>query len=78
MLTHGKHEDASLLELFFDLFFAANYTVFSQTQAMTSSKAIAAYVGYFTVLWISWFLVGLYDVRFVTDSFFGEFAKWKI
>lgn len=39
---------------------------------MTSSEAIAAYVGYFTVLWISWFLVGLYDVRFVTDSFFGK------
>lgn len=38
---------------------------------MTSGKALAAYVGYFSVLWISWFLVGLYDVRFVTDSFFG-------
>lgn len=25
------------------------------------------------MLWISWLVVGLYDVRFVTDSIFGMF-----
>lgn len=36
-----------MLEVFFDLFFAANYTVFSKTQSVTSGHRIAAYVGYF-------------------------------
>lgn len=42
-----KHEEAGNLELFFDLFFAANYTVFSQNQSVTSSEHFKAYVGYF-------------------------------
>ncbi|KAF4982410.1 hypothetical protein FZEAL_1928 [Fusarium zealandicum] len=70
-----KHEDASLLELFFDLFFAANYTVFSQTQGVNSHDRFKAYVGYFSVLWITWLVVGLYDVRFVTDSLFERAAR---
>ncbi|KAM5348005.1 hypothetical protein ACJ41O_007829 [Fusarium nematophilum] len=70
-----KHEDASLLELFFDLFFAANYTVFSQTQGVNSHERIKAYVGYFSVLWITWLVVSLYDVRFVTDSLFERAAR---
>ncbi|KAF4470953.1 bacterial low temperature requirement a [Fusarium albosuccineum] len=65
-----KHEDASLLELFFDLFFAANYTVFSETQGVNSHDRFKAYVGYFSVLWITWLVTSLYDVRFVTDSLF--------
>lgn len=79
-----------MLEVFFDLFFAANYTVFSKTQNVTDANRIAAYVGYFrfvgglyvvtfvgifanerSVLWFTWLSVGLYDVRFVTDSIFG-------
>ncbi|EEU40210.1 uncharacterized protein NECHADRAFT_33885 [Fusarium vanettenii 77-13-4] len=70
-----KHEDASLLELFFDLFFAANYTVFSQTQGVNSHDRFKAYVGYFSVLWITWLTVSLYDVRFVTDSLFERAAR---
>ncbi|KAJ4006743.1 hypothetical protein NW752_010744 [Fusarium irregulare] len=70
-----KHEDASLLELFYDLFFAANYTVFSETQGVNSADRFKAYVGYFTVLWITWLTTGLYDVRFVTDSIFERVAR---
>ncbi|KAL4722598.1 hypothetical protein ACLX1H_010479 [Fusarium chlamydosporum] len=70
-----KHEDASLLELFYDLFFAANYTVFSETQGVNSPDRFKAYVGYFTVLWITWLTTGLYDVRFVTDSIFERVAR---
>ncbi|KAH7119344.1 hypothetical protein EDB81DRAFT_891824 [Dactylonectria macrodidyma] len=70
-----KHEDASLLELFFDLLFAANYTVFSQTQGVNSADRFRAYVGYFSILWITWLIVSLYDVRFVTDSIFERVAR---
>ena len=48
MLTVLQHEDASLLELFYDLFFAANYTVFCETQGVNSADRFKAYVGYFT------------------------------
>ncbi|KAH6895770.1 hypothetical protein B0T10DRAFT_398044 [Thelonectria olida] len=70
-----KHEDASLLELFFDLLFAANYTVFSQTQGVNSHDRFKAYVGYFSILWMTWLVVSLYDVRFVTDSIFERIAR---
>ncbi|KAM0225389.1 hypothetical protein ACHAPA_000753 [Fusarium lateritium] len=70
-----KHEDASLLELFYDLFFAANYTVFCETQGVNSHERFKAYVGYFSVLWITWLTTSLYDVRFVTDSLFERAAR---
>ncbi|RGP66856.1 bacterial low temperature requirement a [Fusarium longipes] len=70
-----KHEDASLLELFYDLFFAANYTVFCETQGVNSPNRFKAYVGYFTVLWITWLTTSMYDVRFVTDSIFERVAR---
>ncbi|KAF5019640.1 hypothetical protein F66182_8344 [Fusarium sp. NRRL 66182] len=70
-----KHEDASLLELFYDLFFAANYTVFCETQGVNSHERFKDYVGYFSVLWITWLVTSLYDVRFVTDSIFERVAR---
>ncbi|KAF4450896.1 hypothetical protein F53441_6035 [Fusarium austroafricanum] len=70
-----KHEDASLLELFYDLFFAANYTVFCETQGVNSHARFKAYVGYFSVLWVTWLTTSLYDVRFVTDSLFERAAR---
>ncbi|KID82654.1 Low temperature requirement A [Metarhizium guizhouense ARSEF 977] len=70
-----RHEQANMLEIFFDLFFAASYTVFSKNQSVTSSSRIAGYIGYFTVLWFTWLAVALYDVRFVTDSIFERVAR---
>lgn len=70
-----RREDAGNLELFFDLFFAANYGVFSANQSVTSSTHFQAYVGYFSLLWINWFLVGLYDVRFLVDSLFERACR---
>ncbi|KAF4970779.1 hypothetical protein FSARC_2249 [Fusarium sarcochroum] len=70
-----KHEDASLLELFYDLFFAAMYTVFCENQGVNSHERFKAYVGYFSVLWITWLVTCMYDVRFVTDSLFERAAR---
>ncbi|KOS23200.1 hypothetical protein ESCO_004011 [Escovopsis weberi] len=70
-----RHDDASTLETFFDLFFAANYTVFTHSQSVTNVSRFKAYVGYFCLLWLTWFTTTLYDVRFVTDSVFERAAR---
>ncbi len=58
--------------MFYDLFFAANLTVFSEVHDVTNTEQLMSYIGYFCVLWFTWTMVGLFDVRFVTDSIFGE------
>ncbi|KAL6792179.1 hypothetical protein GGI42DRAFT_364747 [Trichoderma sp. SZMC 28013] len=70
-----RHEEAGTLEIFTDLFFAANYAVFSKTQSVTSHERVASYIGYFCMLWMTWLVVGLYDVRFVTDSIFERLIR---
>ncbi|UNI13482.1 hypothetical protein JDV02_000225 [Purpureocillium takamizusanense] len=70
-----RYEEPTLLEIFFDLFFAANYNVFSDTQQVTNHAKFKAFVGYFCLLWLTWFLVTLFDVRFVTDSIFSRVTR---
>jgi amino acid transporter len=36
---------------------------------------LKSYVGFFTLLWLTWFAVSLYDVRFSADSIFERAAK---
>ncbi|POR37941.1 Uncharacterized protein TPAR_01861 [Tolypocladium paradoxum] len=71
----ARHTEPTLLELFFDLLFAANYNVFSDNHDVTSSARVKACVGYFCLLWLTWLLVTLYDVRFVTDSIFTRMTR---
>ncbi|KAH8881009.1 hypothetical protein GQ53DRAFT_520559 [Thozetella sp. PMI_491] len=70
-----KHEEATNSELFYDLFFAANLTVFSEVHDVTNKDQLTSYIGYFCMLWFTWALVGLFDVRFVTDSIFERCAR---
>jgi hypothetical protein len=70
-----KHSEATNSEVFFDLFFAANLGVFNDQHDVTDLTALSGYIAYFCVLWLTWALIGLYDVRFVTDSIFGRSAK---
>ncbi|PHH90042.1 hypothetical protein CDD83_4668 [Cordyceps sp. RAO-2017] len=70
-----RYQEPTLLEIFFDLFFAANYNVFSETQKVTNHARFKAYVGYFCLLWLTWFLVTLFDVRYVTDSIFSRLMR---
>jgi hypothetical protein len=67
-----RHAEATNSEVFFDLFFAANLNVFSEGHDLTDLTALSGYIAYFCVLWLTWALIGLYDVRFVTDSIFGK------
>ncbi|KAM4060367.1 hypothetical protein HRG_002063 [Hirsutella rhossiliensis] len=70
-----RHSEPTLLEIFFDLFFAANYNVFSDTQNISDKTQFEAFVGYFCILWLTWFAVTLFDVRFVTDSIFSRVTR---
>ncbi|KID86015.1 DHHC zinc finger membrane protein, partial [Metarhizium majus ARSEF 297] len=47
-----RYEEPTLLEIFYDLFFAANYNVFNDTQQVTGQTKFKASVGYF------WFVLG--------------------
>ncbi|KAF3759999.1 hypothetical protein M406DRAFT_343623 [Cryphonectria parasitica EP155] len=62
-------------QLFFDLFFAANLTLFSDVHQVSSKTKLLSYVEYFYILWFTWALVSLFDVRFVTDSVFERIAR---
>lgn len=75
-----RHAEATNSEVFFDLFFAADLTVFSDAHDLTDLTALSGYIAYFCVLWLTWALIGLYDVRFVTDSIFGRTwpTVWKL
>ncbi|KJZ72127.1 hypothetical protein HIM_08500 [Hirsutella minnesotensis 3608] len=71
----ARREEPSMLEVFFDLFFAANYNVFSDNQEVTNHARFKAYLGYFFLLWITWLVVTLFDVRYVTDSIFSRLTR---
>ena len=78
------HKDATNSELFYDLFFVANLTVFSYIHDVNDITTLAQFVGFFCILWyfgayhgvllytnvyrFTWYNVALYDVRFAMDS----------
>lgn len=62
-------------KLFFDLFFAANLTVFSEVHEVSTRARLVGYIGFFCLMWFTWALVGLFDVRFVADSVFSRVAR---
>lgn len=69
------HAEATTPELFYDLFFVANLTTFTSLLEINDSKSLTAYVGFFCLLWLTWYQVTLYDIRFSTDSVFERVAK---
>lgn len=70
-----KHAEATNIELFYDLFFVANLTVFSTVKEVNDGQTLTQYIGFFCILWFTWYQVSLYDVRFSKDSMFDRMAK---
>ncbi|KAL8954921.1 MAG: hypothetical protein Q9193_007012, partial [Seirophora villosa] len=70
-----EREEASSLELFFDLFFVANLTSFTTVHPIDDRQTLESYIGFFAILWFTWLQVVLFDVRFGTDSLFERTAK---
>jgi hypothetical protein len=70
-----RHEESTAIELFYDLFFVANLTTFSNIHEINDTKTLTSYVGFFCILWFTWCITSLYDIRFVTDSLLARIAK---
>ncbi|KAJ4369717.1 hypothetical protein N0V83_005480 [Neocucurbitaria cava] len=70
-----RHAEATTAELFYDLFFVANLTTFTSNQEINDRASLTDYIGFFSLLWLTWYQVSLYDVRFSTDSVFERIAK---
>ncbi|KAF2499666.1 hypothetical protein BU16DRAFT_279446 [Lophium mytilinum] len=74
-LVFSQRHEANTLELFFDLFFVANLATFTAYHSITDSDTLYAYIGFFAILWCSWFQITLHDVRFARDSIFERTCK---
>jgi hypothetical protein len=70
-----RHAEATTSELFYDLFFVANLTTFTSNLEINDRNSLTAYIGFFALLWLTWYQVSLYDVRFSADSVFERIAK---
>ena len=70
-----RYEDATNIELFYDLFFVANLTTFTDVHEINAIPALKAYAGFFCILWFLWLQVSLFDVRFVQDSILERIGK---
>lgn len=71
----NSNNKAASTELFYDLFFVANLTVFTYVHEINDLATLSQHVGFFCILWFTWYNVGLYDVRFCVDSVFERIAK---
>ena len=70
-----KAHESSVIQLFYDLFFVANLTTFTEVHAINDAGALRSYIGFFSVLWFTWLQVALFDVRFSNDSAFERLCK---
>jgi low temperature requirement protein LtrA len=53
----------------------ANLTTFTSLKEINSFDSLSAYIGFFAHLWLYWYSISLYDVRFSCDSVFERCAK---
>lgn len=49
-----RHKEATNAELFYDLFFVANLTVFSYVHDVNDIETLSQYAGFFVLLWFTW------------------------
>ncbi|KAJ4291279.1 hypothetical protein N0V88_006281 [Collariella sp. IMI 366227] len=64
-LVFAPRHEASTLELFFDLFFVANLATFTTYQYIVNHSTLFAYIGFFAIIWVSWFHTVLHDNLFL-------------
>ncbi|KAE9966305.1 hypothetical protein BLS_007106 [Venturia inaequalis] len=71
----SQRHEADTIELFFDLFFVANLATFTAYHSILDLGSLAAYIGFFAVIWSTWFQITLHDVRFSLDSVYERICK---
>ncbi|KAJ9615614.1 hypothetical protein H2200_001689 [Cladophialophora chaetospira] len=64
-----------MIELFYDLFFVANLATFTANHEIVNLATLKDYLGFFTILWFTWFETSLFDVRFSSDSVLERVCK---
>ncbi|KAI1503799.1 hypothetical protein F5X99DRAFT_374463 [Biscogniauxia marginata] len=70
-----KTETASQFELFYDLWFVANLNVFTSIHDISNLPKFQSFIGYMVLLWTTWLMTSLYDVRFSADSVLERCCK---
>ncbi|KAI8597532.1 bacterial low temperature requirement A protein-domain-containing protein [Dissophora ornata] len=71
-----EKKSATWMELFFDLTFVANITIFTHQHPIVDSTTLLRYCGWFTILWWMWLSQTMFDVRFSTDDLLNRI--WKL
>lgn len=74
-LVFSQRHEANSVELFFDLFFVANLATFTAYHSISDKNYLLAYIGFFGILWATWFQITLHDVRFARDSLYERVCK---
>ncbi|KAL1306849.1 hypothetical protein AAFC00_005504 [Neodothiora populina] len=64
------------MELFFDLFFVANLSNLTSNNPVNDVRDLTQYIGWFSIIWTTWFQVALFDVRFGVDSIVSRVLKF--
>jgi len=62
-------------DLFFDLLLTACLSVYSNNADLSSASKIGVFIGYFSLLWWSWWSQTLFDVRFRGRDRFGFYMQ---
>ncbi|KAI8965558.1 hypothetical protein F5Y11DRAFT_294853 [Daldinia sp. FL1419] len=70
-----KTHSATNFELFYDLWFVANLSVFTSKHDISDISKFSSFIGYIVLLWTTWLLTTLYDVRFTADSVWERCCK---
>ncbi|KAI1379633.1 hypothetical protein F4677DRAFT_338085 [Hypoxylon crocopeplum] len=70
-----KTHAATNFELFYDLWFVANLNVFTSIHDISDLEKFNSFIGYIVLLWTTWLLTTLYDVRFTADSVWERCCK---
>ncbi|KAL7627936.1 hypothetical protein AAE478_002131 [Parahypoxylon ruwenzoriense] len=70
-----KNHAATNFELFYDLWFVANLNVFTSIHDISDFARFKSFIGYMVLLWTTWLLTSLYDVRFTADSVWERCCK---
>ncbi|GME49144.1 putative low temperature requirement a protein [Neofusicoccum parvum] len=71
----SQRHEANPDELCFDLFFVANLATFTAYHTIDDYTSLGAYVGFFAILWATWFQITLHDVRFARDTVYERACK---
>lgn len=57
------------------LIFVANLATFTSYHSISDRGQLFSYIGFFSVIWSSWFQITLHDVRFARDSVYERACK---